>query len=1091
MLKLILGGPGSGKTKKIIDMIRESVKSGNKTYLLVPEQQAFISESMLADLPPSSALCFEVVSFSRLCEIAFTQYGGLTNQPASSGMRNLIMWQSLRQISPHLTEYGKIKPDKALTSLMLSMVTELRVNSITPEKIEEAAEKCSDPTLSAKLKDITAVYANFERLLSERMGEQAILAENKLSRLISLLEEKQNCFENIHLYVDSFFSFTAEEMKILELLMDRAGLFCISLCTESKLRRLHTESVCETLRRIIDFARRHEIETEEIILKENLRSSNAEIYEIGKNLWNFSLDKSSLPQISQEERGHVQLAECVNEYEEAYYAALNILKAKQDGVKFSEMAVIMHDCESRKGIIDAVFTDAGIPYFYSQRTSLASTPLARLVLSALRCVAFNFRSDDVMTLLKTGLCGIDEGEADMFEDYCYTWGIEGSGFTDAPTPWSMNANGYTTQKSDRGDSIRKAANSVKLKLIPPLMRLKGEYSAAKNALEACRALCNYLESISLSQNLSSLASFALSIGDTREAGELLRVFDHLMTSITDIATVMAEDKLSAEELAYALEILLTNTDMGSVPTVGDYVTVGSASTLRVENIKLAVLLGLCEGEFPGNYSDSGLLSEGDKSRLEELSISLDSRESRIVSDELFHALRAMCIPSEKLILCTCTSRIGGGALTPSSAWNRVRYVLDYITPEKFRLSRVRSISAVHGENIADGGDIVGDTDTVVAATEDNTDQAVVADSTENFTEKLSEADKESFVNIDPLYVRMLFGDTLRLTKSRISSFVECPYKYWCDYVLKLRVREIAKVSYADSGTIIHFVLEKFLAKIRESDGGLRDVSDDEIVSSVNDIMNEYIGGINCNRTSTLMYSFSRVRDLALIMVKSVLDEFKQSSFKIVAFEKDISDRGGDSLHPMEIKVGEGDNTPIVSLGGVVDRIDRYDGEDGRFLRVVDYKTGSHRFDVSKVANGADLQLPAYLFTAALDENKSFFGEADPLFPASAVFLSAEEKGGRISPVRSGFVLAEENFLHAVNHNNEKKMMAGAYIKKDGTITGDSALSRDGIIQMRDTLRSTIAKTAENMYSGKAPRTPSKDSCAFCPMKASCPVAHKE
>jgi ATP-dependent helicase/nuclease subunit B len=256
-------------------------------------------------------------------------------------------------------------------------------------------------------------------------------------------------------------------------------------------------------------------------------------------------------------------------------------------------------------------------------------------------------------------------------------------------------------------------------------------------------------------------------------------------------------------------------------------------------------------------------------------------------------------------------------------------------------------------------------------------------------------------------------------------------------------------------------------------------------------MNEYICGINCSRTSTLMYSFSRVRDLALIMVKSVLDEFKQSSFKIVAFEKDISDRGGDSLHPMEIKVGEGDNTPIVSLGGVVDRIDRYDGEDGRFLRVVDYKTGSHRFDVSKVANGADLQLPAYLFTAALDENKSFFGEADPLFPASAVFLSAEEKGGRINPVRSGFVLAEENFLHAVNHNNEKKMMAGAYIKKDGTITGDSALSRDGIIQMRDTLRSTIAKTAENMYSGKAPRTPSKDSCAFCPMKASCPVAHKE
>ena len=75
MLSFIFGRPGSGKTQYMIDKIRESVAEGVTTYLLVPEQQAFISESMLADLPPSSGLYFSVISFSRLANIVFEKCG--------------------------------------------------------------------------------------------------------------------------------------------------------------------------------------------------------------------------------------------------------------------------------------------------------------------------------------------------------------------------------------------------------------------------------------------------------------------------------------------------------------------------------------------------------------------------------------------------------------------------------------------------------------------------------------------------------------------------------------------------------------------------------------------------------------------------------------------------------------------------------------------------------------------------------------------------------------------------------------------------------------------------------------------------------
>ena len=143
MIKFLFGRAGSGKTSYIIQKIRENVANGKKTYLLVPEQQAFISESMLADLPPASALCFEVISFSRLCEIVFSKLGGLADARINGGMRHLIMWQNLREMSSFLMEYKGLKIDASLGSMMLSLIDELKAKlvELRTTRRNEVAEK--------------------------------------------------------------------------------------------------------------------------------------------------------------------------------------------------------------------------------------------------------------------------------------------------------------------------------------------------------------------------------------------------------------------------------------------------------------------------------------------------------------------------------------------------------------------------------------------------------------------------------------------------------------------------------------------------------------------------------------------------------------------------------------------------------------------------------------------------------------------------------------------------------------------------------------------------------------------------------------
>ncbi len=1062
MLTFLFGRSGSGKTRYILNEIEKCVQEGKRAYLLVPEQQVYTSECMLADLDPSSALCFEVISFSRLCEIVFSHLGGLGDRTIGTGTRELIMWQTLRELVPSLRRYKGIKTDSTLTSAMLALVDELHASSVSPELCEEIAEKCDSNELPDKLSDIAAIYADFERNISDRLGDMSASAENRLSRLAEKLRE-HTLFSGCCFFVDSFVSFTGEEHIVLEHIISQAESTMISFTYERGSHAPHFDSASDSVRRLTRFSRENGIRSRDITLKEYTRGESRELSILEESLWNFSVTDKTRKKPDDLHQGDIEMNVCHNEYEEIWLAGLNILKERERGRTFSEIALICRDPDSRKGIIDAVFEELNIPYFFSERTDLSTTAPARLILSALRCVAHGFNSSDILTLLKTGLLNIDAHDADLFEDYVHTWMITGSTFTQ--NAWSMNPDGYTCEMSERGRVILDAANRVRSIIIPPLDQLKTAFSINNgNTLENCRALYSYLSSISLSENLSTHAENALLSGDVKGAGEILRLYDCIISTLTDVSTVIGDTKTSAEELACAMEIILRNTDIGSVPAMSDYVTVGSAATLRVENIKTAIIVGLCEGEFPKNYSDSGILTESDKKIMDSLGLTLSSREDRITSDELFHAYRAMSLPSEKLILSTCRESISGRAKNPSSAWNRIKFLFPYIKEKHFDLNRIRAIA-----------------DKEVSCEPSDKKMLPIP--------SLDKQDSSSVEEIDPFYVRMIFKNDLHLSKSRISAFVSCPYKFWCEYIIGLREKKISKVSYDNAGTIIHYILEHVMNNLCREDGSLKEIADSELISLVNAILNDYIQKINCPLPPSMLHSFSRIRDLALIMVKSVVDEFSSSLFRIVAREKQISDRAPDALKPMKITIDEIEGSPTVSLGGVIDRIDCYDGEDRKYIRIVDYKTGSHKFELDKISSGEDLQLPAYLFTATLEQNKSFFGDEKEIFPSSALFLSADETGGSISPIRSGFMLNDDELLRAASPSMDPDVLAGIKFS-NGSAGGKAALCEEEIMNIDTTLRQAISTTAKNMYSGKAARTPSENACRFCSLRSTCPVANK-
>ena len=147
--------------------------------------------------------------------------------------------------------------------------------------------------------------------------------------------------------------------------------------------------------------------------------------------------------------------------------------------------------------------------------------------------------------------------------------------------------------------------------------------------------------------------------------------------------------------------------------------------------------------------------------------------------------------------------------------------------------------------------------------------------------------------------------------------------------------------------------------------------------------------------SGLARKLAPVRDGAVTLDKGgrllcMAGELRASDFAPLDFELDFG--GDERMPPLELGTGK----EKLTLTGVADRVDGWVHEGKLYLRVVDYKTGRRKFDLSDVWYGMGLQMLLYLF--ALAENGSArYGRE--IVPAGVLYVPARDAMQLISEVR--------------------------------------------------------------------------------------------
>lgn len=1094
MIEFIYGACGSGKTCLVFERISEALVKGKKCFLIIPDQEALDFERRsLSVLPGNAQLNLEILGFSRLYNRVCREYGGLSYSYVTKPVRSLIMWKSLRELEPLLTEY-KRSSDACLTDLMLSAVSELKASGTDAHSLEKAAAKLDNKSpLSKKLLDVSAVYSFFDNAVSEKYSDSA----DDLSRLRDVLGE-HGFFEGSCVFIDSFTSFTAVQHQIIENIFGDAESTVITFPLSSPRENgVSVESIARSHKRLSDAADKFggAVGT---VLGGNRRAKSASIAYLSENIW--KMEKKAAPTEIQNDGG-VVFEVCKNPYTEAEAVAAHIMDLLKKGARCRDIVVIMRDADKYRGIIEPALQKSGIPFFLSEKSALCSMPSVKLILSALRIKKYNWQTTDVISYVKTGLCGVNIRDAELFEEYVKTWNIKGSGFTDGEA-WTMNPDGLVAEISPRGEKILLAANSVKKVIVKPLEKLFLMLDAAENVGDMCRALYKYSCDMELESKLSVLARKAEQRNDIKQARELSRIYGVMLNALASVGEAVGDEKADCEELMLILKIVFDKTEISSIPTSIDEVTVGSASTLRASNKKYAMVVGLCEGEFPSETADDGIFNESDRQTLSSLGITLTSNEDTRFSDELMYVQRAFASPSDKLYLFTHCSELGGSEKGPSFAYKRARILMPEVKEQNFDRDGFERVVPAPRNALS-----------FLRSMEEGETRSSLALALEDYFPQISNRSlltaDGSGCRVSPAQIKNTIGNSLRFSPSSFEKYVSCPFSYYCSYVLNLREKKTSDFKINDMGSFIHFILEVLLKESIPKDTSSPMPDDAELVARTDKAVEAYIERV-CPpfmiEMPRMKHLYRRLRTLSLLLVKNIVEEFSKSRFRPAFFELRTNGKDGNPS-PMTFRLDDG---TAVSFSGIIDRVDLYRKDENVYVRVVDYKTGTKVFSLDDVDRGFGTQMLLYLFTLCRNTSSEFKRSAGidkscNAIPAGVVYLSANipviDADGYLSNEeilkkaeqnikRTGILLAREDILSAMNEEFNASFIAG--IKKDaksGEAKGAAAADEDTFKSVYERLEKVIKKFSSELKNGVADARPARNGnyfpCDFCEAKPFC------
>ncbi len=1085
-LRIIYGKPGSGKSEFCFSEIAALLEKNKKIYMITPEQFSFTAEKKLMEAAKSkSVINAEVVTLSRMAYRVLNEIGGARRIQLSKSGKSMIIYSILDKYKNQLNFLGKTDEN---IEIGVTAITEFKKHGVSIKDLKEEKDKVEDKYLKYKIEDMILVYEKFEEYIDQKYLENTDLLTILANEII-----KTDIVKDSIIYLDEFSGFTKQEYEVLKQFINQAEQVNITVCTDNLEMSSNPDSDIfysnkKTVSKILNIVKSCNYKLEEPVnLKYIYRFKNEELMHLSQNIC------SAKSTVYKKDVENIDLFLASNAYHEVEKVAKEIVKlVRYEKLRYRDIAIITKNIEEYASLVRAIFSKYEIPIFIDENRDLNQNIIVQYILSILEILVSNFSAEAVFNYIKIGFFDIHKDEIFELENYCTKWGIK-------QNKWKRDFK-YEFDDESKKQKIERM-NQIRKQIIDPLLNLKENIEKEKTILNVTKCLYNFLQEQEIEKKINIKIKDLNKNGLVDLANEYMSSYKIVLEIMDEIALIFKNQKIGIDKYSKVLKIGLKNSSLRKIPGTQDQVTLGNIDRSRSHKVKAVFIIGLNDGVFPSVNNNEGFFNDLDREMLKIDGIELANGTIDNLYEDNFNIYKAFTTAEQFLFLSYCSTDKEGKSLRPSILIHKIKKMYpklieeSYVKEKKYELVNkeiayeqlLEKISKLKRKEEIE--DIWYELYSYYKSKHDWNNKLENDFKGLKYTNIPSDIKKK---NIDKLY-----GNIFNTSVSKLERYRSCPFSYYLQYGLRIQEKEELKIHTFDTGSFMHETIDKFFEKINKDNIELIDLDEETVYSIVSDIVEENLKlSKNIVFTATVKYKIlvRRLKRIISKALKYIIQTLMYSDFKIEGTEVEFNKKG--RYKPIVIKL---DNGKSIEITGKIDRLDMAKNEDGKYLRIIDYKSSAKNIDLNEVYAGLQIQLLTYTDAICKEED---------IMPAGIFYFSLLEQmvntNKKISDdeieemIRKNFrmkglILADVKVIK-MNDNtlsSGRSKIVPAAITSSGAVNEKwtNGVSKDEFKILQEYISVTIKQISKEILSGKIELKPynkkGKTPCEYCSYKVIC------
>lgn len=1045
MVNLIYGNNCYDCDRAILERLKENrLDEGANHILLVPDKFSVSMEKMVFNHLDIESFCdIEVYTLTRLANETIKKQNVLDKTSAVMLIQKIIL-----NNFDKFACFSKAVKDTKFATTIYETINQLKSCKISFEDLKNDGSDI----LSLKLKDIATIYEEYEKCLTNG----TIDANDRLDLLFEEIKNSDH-IKNSHIYITHFDNLTRQGYLVLEEMFKYCKSVTVSCVQSENLinGHIYLNDVKENVLRI---CRKLNIEPQIIQSQNELKG----VFKfIGDNLFSYKTRSINAPS------DVVSVWEGEDFADEVKMCAINIRKEIiSKNLRYKDFAVAVNGLEESKAIIEKIFNEYGISYFIDTSYEFSKTILVKFINDCFNLYLNGFTTRKVLSIIKNPILNYDNDLVFDFEDYVLKYKVLNLSYLKTINFSSKNTN-YENFNVIREDFIKK---------------IKPFFDALKNS----KTVKDYIGSIDILLNnfavfesINLLQEKLLKEGDLKTARILSQLEGKFKKVISSIEGILSDTEFDANEFFDVLSSGVDAVKISLTPLQLDGVFVGDSLASFYNPVKVLFVLGCCEGSFPKQNQDVGVISDKEIKVLEN-SYKIEPTIATINLRQRFTIFSLLLLPKERLYLSYSLKTLSGAIATKSNVVNQLQKM--FLVKDRngksqdlptYKIDRnlntfVENLSTkqnakqylINGLRYVYDGSKFCNLDEYIELFnyfKQNGEEVSVS----NF--KYDNSKRSIKTNL--FFRKSTFG------VSEVESFMLCPFIHYMNYGLRAKEKDLGELDQMNVGNIMHAVAEMFN---KQNNLPIEDGMVEDVVLKIFDkaLSEEAYEGIVNNISNKIQ--IDNLQKEAIRFCRAINEQSKHTEFKTILCEAFFDDK--NKIKGIGITIGN----KTIRLVGAVDRIDTFKD----YFRIIDYKTGKCDISFAELYYGKKIQL--YVYQNVVENSLKLKPAGAYYFPVKNSFNDEENT---TNYKLKGYTVFDEEVIYATDDN----LIAGQssdiiYVKKnkpnkDGSVNFNyysKLLKQSDLKNLGEYAVDILSKACKDILGGEISPSPlSLDGNIFC------------